>query len=155
MYLSLIQISDTLTAGSQITVVDTALGKLGLAICFDIRFAEFFRVMGDLGAQLILVPAAFNMTTGPLHWDLAFRMRALDQQCFVAGCSPARDRSASYVAYGHSLVCNPWGEILTDCGEGEAVRVVDLDLGDLARYRAQIPILSGRRTDLYRTKQQT
>ena len=116
--------SDTLTAGSQITVVDTALGKLGLA-------------------------------TGPLHWDLAFRMRALDQQCFVAGCSPARDRSASYVAYGHSLVCNPWGEILTDCGEGEAVRVVDLDLGDLARYRAQIPILSGRRTDLYRTKQQT
>ena len=92
-------------------------------------FAEFFRVMGDLGAQLILVPAAFNMTTGPLHWDLAFRMRALDQQCFVAGCSPARDRSASYVAYGHSLVCNPWGEILTDCGEGEAVRVVDLDLG--------------------------
>lgn len=88
--------SDTLTAGSQITVVDTALGKLGLAICFDIRFAEFFRVMGDLGAQLILVPAAFNMTTGPLHWDLAFRMRALDQQCFVAGCSPARDRSASY-----------------------------------------------------------
>ena len=142
--------SDTLTAGSQITVVDTALGKLGLAICFDIRFAEFFRVMGDLGAQLILVPAAFNMTTGPLHWDLAFRMRALDQQCFVAGCSPARDRSASYVAYGHSLVCNPWGEILTDCGEGE-----DLDLGDLARYRAQIPILSGRRTDLYRTKQQT
>lgn len=57
--------------------------------------------------------------------------------------------------YGHSLVCNPWGEILTDCGEGEAVRVVDLDLGDLARYRAQIPILSGRRTDLYRTKQQT
>ena len=58
-------------------------------------------------------------------------------------------------AYGHSLVCNPWGEILTDCGEGEAVRVVDLDLGDLARYRAQIPILSGRRTDLYRTKQQT
>lgn len=147
--------SDTLTAGSQITVVDTALGKLGLAICFDIRFADFFRVMGDLGAQLILVPAAFNMTTGPLHWDLAFRMRALDQQCFVAGCSPARDRSASYVAYGHSLVCNPWGEILTDCGEGEAVRVVDLDLGDLARYRAQIPILSGRRTDLYRTKQQT
>ena len=117
--------SDTLTAGSQITVVDTALGKLGLAICFDIRFAEFFRVMGDLGAQLILVPAAFNMTTGPLHWDLAFRMRALDQQCFVAGCSPARDRSASYVAYGHSLVCNPWGEILTDCAPGSGLNLLD------------------------------
>lgn len=147
--------SDTFTPGDQVTVFDTPWGKIGLCICFDFRFPELARLMVLQGAQVLVVPAAFNMTTGPLHWDLAFRMRALDQQCFVAGCSPARDRSASYVAYGHSLVCNPWGEILTDCGEGEAVRVVDLDLGDLARYRAQIPILSGRRTDLYRTKQQT
>lgn len=143
--------SDTLTAGDQITVVDTPLGKLGVAICFDIRFAELFRVMGDLGAQLILVPAAFNMTTGPIHWSLAFRMRALDQQCFVAGCSPARDEGASYVAYGHSLVCNPWGEILTEFDEKEGVRVVELDLDDLDKYRGQIPILAGRRTDLYQT----
>lgn len=84
--------SDTLTAGEQITVVDTPLGKLGIAICFDIRFSELFRVMGDKGAQLILIPAAFNMTTGPVHWSLAFRMRALDNQCFIAGCSPARMR---------------------------------------------------------------
>ena len=144
--------SDTLTAGDQITVVDTPLGKLGIAICFDIRFAELFRVMGDRGAQLILVPAAFNMTTGPIHWDLAFRMRALDQQCFVAGCSPARDEGASYVAYGHSLVCNPWGEILTELDEKPGVRVVDIDLNDLAKYRAQIPILAGRRRDLYQTQ---
>ena len=144
--------SDTLAAGDQITVVDTPLGKLGVAICFDIRFAELFRVMGDLGAQLILIPAAFNMTTGPIHWSLAFRMRALDQQCFVAGCSPARDETASYVAYGHSLVCNPWGEILTEFDEKEGVRVVEIDLADLDKYRGQIPILSGRRTDLYRTE---
>lgn len=144
--------SDTLTAGDQITVVDTPLGKIGVAICFDIRFAELFRLMGDRGAQLILVPAAFNMTTGPIHWDLAFRMRALDQQCFVAGCSPARDTQASYVAYGHSLVCNPWGDILTEFGAEEGVRVVELDLGDLDKYRGQIPILAGRRTDLYRTQ---
>ena len=147
--------SDTLAAGNQITVVDTPLGTLGLAICFDIRFAELFRVMGDRGAQLILVPADFNMTTGPVHWDLAFRMRALDQQCFVAGCSPARDEKASYVAYGHSLVCNPWGEILTQLDEKPGVQVVDIDLGDLAKYRSQIPILSGRRGDLYRTEDRT
>ena len=147
--------SDTLAAGNQITVVDTPLGTLGLAICFDIRFAELFRVMGDRGAQLILVPAAFNMTTGPVHWDLAFRMRALDQQCFVAGCSPARDEKASYVAYGHSLVCNPWGEILTQLDEKPGVQVVDIDLGDLAKSRGQIPILSGRRGDLYRTEDRT
>ena len=144
--------SDTLTAGDQITVVDTPLGKLGLAICFDIRFSELFRVMGDKGAQLILIPAAFNMTTGPVHWSLAFRMRALDNQCFIAGCSPARDETASYVAYGHSLVSDPWGNLLTEFDEKAGVQVVTIDLADLDKYRAQIPILAGRRTDLYRTE---
>ncbi len=144
--------SDTLTAGDRITVVDTPLGKLGLAICFDIRFSELFRVMGDQGAQLILVPAAFNMTTGPVHWSLAFRMRALDDQCFIAGCSPARDETASYVAYGHSLVSDPWGNLLTEFDEKPGVRVVTIDLADLDKYRAQIPILAGRRKDLYRTE---
>lgn len=144
--------SDTLTAGDSVTVVDTEYGKIAVAICFDIRFSDFFRLMGDMGAELIVIPAAFNMTTGPLHWDLAFRMRALDQQCFIAGCSPARDTSASYVAYGHSLVCDPWGTIIQQLDEKEGVRVVDIDLGDLAKYRGQIPILAGRRTDLYRTE---
>lgn len=144
--------SDTLTAGDSFTLVATPLGKLGVAICFDIRFSDFFRVMGDLGAQLIVIPAAFNMTTGPLHWDLAFRMRALDNQCFVAGCSPARDVNASYVAYGHSLVCDPWGTIVAQLDEKEGVIVTDIDLNDLDKYRGQIPILAGRRTDLYRTE---
>lgn len=147
------QESDTLTAGDQITVVDTPLGKIGLAICFDIRFSELFRVMGAKGAQVILVPAAFNMTTGPVHWELAFRSRAVDNQCFVAGCSPARDTQSSYVAYGHSLVCNPWGTVLAQLDEKAGVQVVALDLDDLAKYRGQIPILSGRRTDLYETIQ--
>lgn len=147
--------SDTLTAGDQITVVDTPLGKIGLAICFDIRFSELFRVMGARGAQIILVPAAFNMTTGPVHWDLAFRSRAVDNQLFVAGCSPARDTGASYVAYGHSLVCNPWGTVVAQLDEKAGVQVAQLDLDDLARYRGQIPILSGRRTDLYETIQKT
>ena len=134
------------------TLVDTPWGKVGVAICFDIRFAELFRVMGDLGAVLICIPAAFNMTTGPAHWDLTFRMRAVDQQCFVAGCSPARDEGASYVAYGNSLVADPWGSFPLHMDEKEHVRVVELDLADLEKYRGQIPILSGRRKDLYRTE---
>ena len=144
--------SDTLTAGDQVTLVDTPWGKIGVAICFDIRFAEFFRVMGDGGAVLIAIPAAFNMTTGPAHWDLTFRMRAIDQQCFVAGCSPARDETASYVAYGNSLVADPWGSFPLHMDEKEHVQVVELDLADLEKYRGQIPILSGRRKDLYRTE---
>ena len=144
--------SDTLAPGDQITLVDTPWGKIGVAICFDIRFAEFFRVMGDAGAVLIAIPAAFNMTTGPAHWDLTFRMRAIDQQCFVAGCSPARDETASYVAYGNSLVADPWGSFPLHMDEKEHVQVVDLDLSDLEKYRGQIPILLGRRKDLYRTE---
>ncbi len=144
--------SDTLTAGDQVTLVDTPWGKLGVAICFDIRFAEFFRVMGDAGAFLIAIPAAFNMTTGPAHWDLTFRMRAIDQQCFVAGCSPARDETASYVAYGNSLVADPWGSFPLHMDEKEHVQVVELELDDISRYRGQIPILSGRRKDLYSTQ---
>lgn len=147
--------SDTLSPGQQITVVDTDFGPLGVAICFDIRFSELFRVMGQRGAKLILVPAAFNMTTGPAHWDLSFRMRALDNQCFVAGCSPARDTAASYVAYGHSLLCDPWGAVLGQLDEKEGVLVREVPLGELEDYRAQIPILAGRRTDLYGTAQRT
>ena len=144
--------SDTLTPGDRITLVDTPWGKVGVAICFDIRFAELFRIMGNEGACLICVPAAFNMTTGPAHWDLTFRMRAIDQQCFVAGCSPARDETASYVAYGNSLVADPWGSFPLHMDEKEHVQVVELDLADLEKYRGQIPILSGRRKDLYRTE---
>ena len=144
--------SDTLAPGDQITLVDTPWGKVGVAICFDIRFAELFRIMGNEGAALICVPAAFNMTTGPAHWDLTFRMRAIDQQCFVAGCSPARDETASYVAYGNSLVADPWGSFPLHMDEKEHVQVAELDLSDLEKYRGQIPILSGRRKDLYRTE---
>lgn len=143
--------SDTLTPGDQITVAETAFGPVGLAICFDIRFSELFRVMGQRGARLILVPAAFNMTTGPAHWEMSFRMRALDQQCFVAGCAPARDETASYVAYGNSLVCDPWGDVMGRLDEKEGVLVVELPLDKLEDYRAQIPILAARRTDLYDT----
>ena len=144
--------SDTLTAGDQITVVDTPLGKLGIAICFDIRFSELFRVMGDKGAQLILIPAAFNMTTGPVHWSLAFRMRALDNQCFVAGCAPARDETAGYVSYAHSLVCDPWGRVQAQAEAAPELLICDIDLSETDAVRAQIPVLRARRTDLYQLK---
>ncbi len=109
--------SDTFTAGENYTVFDTPYGRVGAAICFDIRFAELFRIMALEGAKLIFVPGAFNMTTGPAHWSLSFRMRAVDNQCFMVGCSPARDVSASYVAYGHSMVCDPWGNVVAEADE--------------------------------------
>ena len=141
--------SDTLSPGSDITLFDTPWGKMGLCICFDLRFEELCRVMALEGARVLLAPAAFNMTTGPAHWELLLRQRAVDDQCFTVGTSPARDESASYVAWGHSLVCDPWGTVLHQCGSGPEVAVTDLDLSRVDAVRQQLPILSSRRTDIY------
>ena len=103
--------SETLTPGSDITTFETPWGTMGLCICFDFRFEELARLMTLRGARVLFVPAAFNMTTGPAHWELLFRQRAVDNQVFTVGTSPARDESASYHAWGHSIVCDPWGSI--------------------------------------------
>ena len=102
--------SDTLTPGDQVTVFDTEFGKMGLCICYDFRFPELARLMVDEGAQVIIVPAAFNMTTGPLHWELMFRQRAVDNQVYTIGAAPARDLNAGYHSWGHSIAVSPWGE---------------------------------------------
>ena len=142
--------SQTLSAGSQVTVFDTEFCKMGLCICYDARFPELFRLMVDGGAKLILVPAAFNMTTGPAHWELLFRQRAVDNQVFCVGTSPARDEAASYRAWGHSIVTDPWGRVVTQLEEGEALRTVELDLELADQIRAQLPLLAHRRKDVDR-----
>ena len=133
--------SDTLSPGQGITVIDTPVGRIGVAICFDIRFAEMFRAMACAGARILCVPAAFNMTTGPAHWELSFRMRAVDNQCFLAGCSPARDEQGCYVAYGHSMVTGPWGDVMVQADETEQVILAEIDLAEVERVRASLPIM--------------
>ncbi len=145
--------SRTLSAGDQITTFETEFGTMGLCICFDMRFEELARCMALKGAQVIFVPAAFNMTTGPAHWELMFRQRAVDNQCFTVGVSPARDENGSYVAYGNSLAVDPWGTVLTRCGGEACTQIVELDLTKIPSVRRQLPILSARRTDLYTVKE--
>lgn len=145
--------SDVLTAGRDVTTFDTPWGVMGLCICFDFRFEELARLMALRGARVIFVPAAFNMTTGPAHWQLLFRQRAVDNQCFTVGAAPARDENASYVAWGHSIVCDPWGNVVSELDEGEHVAVTELDLTRIDSIRRQLPILSARRTDLYEIKE--
>lgn len=144
--------SDTLSPGDDVTLFDTPWGRMGLCICFDLRFEELCRVMALEGARVLLAPAAFNMTTGPAHWELLLRQRAVDNQCFTVGTSPARDESASYVAWGNSMVCDPWGTVLCQCGAGEEVAVTELDMTRIDAVRRQLPILSARRTDVYEVR---
>ena len=145
--------SDTLSPGDQITTFDTEFGPMGLCICFDLRFEELSRCMCLRGCQAIVVPAAFNMTTGPVHWELLFRQRAVDNQCFTLGCAPARDEQGSYVAYGNSIAVDPWGAVLCRAGAEETTLYADLDVERLEAVRAQLPILSARRTDLYEVRE--
>jgi len=141
--------SDTLSAGDAITVFDTEFGKMGLCVCYDFRFPELARLMALRGAELILVPAAFNMTTGPLHWELMFRAQAMFQQVFAVGTAPARDAAADYQSWGHSIAVDPWGRVLAQMEEQEGGQLVELDLKETQRVRAQIPLLRHRRTDIY------
>lgn len=142
--------SEVLSYGNSFTVVDTPYLKIGVAICYDIRFPEQLRMMTLAGAKLILVPAAFNTTTGPAHWDILFRTRALDNQVYIAGTSPARSMESSYVAYGHSLVVDPYGKITNQLDEKEGVLISTLDLDYLDQVREELPLLKHRRTDLYK-----
>ena len=145
--------SETLSAGSLVTVFDTPFCKMGLCICYDFRFPELSRLMVDAGAEVILVPAAFNMTTGPAHWELLFRSRAVDHQVYTVGTAPARDPNASYQSWGHSIVCSPWGDVLMQMDAAEDVRITTLDLSRLQQVRRELPLLKQRRTDVYRLEQ--
>ena len=141
--------SDTLFPGGWIGCFDTEFCRIGLCICYDFRFPETARLMARDGAKVILVPAAFNMTTGPAHWELMFRQRAVESQCYVIGTAPARDPESSYISWGHSIAVDPWGTILTQMEEKEGIRVVELDLEYVDQVRQELPLLAHRRTDLY------
>uniref|UniRef100_A0A671SNI4 omega-amidase n=1 Tax=Sinocyclocheilus anshuiensis TaxID=1608454 RepID=A0A671SNI4_9TELE len=143
------QESETLSPGNSLSMFETPFCKVGVGVCYDIRFAELAHIYAKKGCQLLVYPGAFNMTTGPAHWELLQRGRAVDNQVYVATASPARDESASYVAWGHSSVVNPWGEVIVKAGPEESVVYADIDLQYLADVRQQIPITTQRRNDLY------
>ena len=141
--------SDTLSAGNDFTIIKTDLATIGIGICYDIRFVELSRIMALNGAEILIFPGAFNLTTGPAHWELLFRSRALDNQTFAIGVAPALDKDASYNSYGHSIAVNPWGEVIEELDYSEELKIVEIDLDEIKRVREEIPVLKNRRTDLY------
>lgn len=141
--------SETLSPGRDITVADTKFGKIGLCVCYDFRFPELCRIMALKGAVAVIVPGAFNMTTGPAHWELLFRGRAADNQIYTIGVAPARDMAGPYVSYANSIVCSPWGDVVTRLGEEEEIRLVTLKLERIEEVRAGLPLMYQRREDVY------
>jgi omega-amidase len=142
--------SETLSPGKDFTTFDTPYCKIGIGICYDIRFPELAYIYSDLGCKLLVYPGAFNMTTGPAHWELLQRSRAIDNQLYVASVSPARDEKASYVAWGHSTVVSPWGEVVETSEHEETIVYCDIKTDYVDEVRSQIPIRSQKRNDLYK-----
>ena len=141
--------SDVLTAGDSFTIAETDFGKIGIGICYDIRFPELARVMVENGALILFYPGAFNMTTGPAHWELLFRSRALDNQVFCVGVAPALNKDASYHSFGHSIIASPWGEIIAEASEKENLILCEIDLDEIKKVREELPLLKNKREDLY------
>merc|ERR1719272_1401134 len=147
--------SDTLTAGDSTTVFDTPFGKVGVAICYDIRFPELAMLMRNEGCDILVYPGAFNMTTGPAHWTLLQRARAVDSQAYVVAVSPARTTSTDpkeYVAWGHSSVISPWGEVMVEASgenQGQQILMVDMDLSKVDEFRTNVPTALQKRKDVY------
>ncbi|WIA34605.1 hypothetical protein OEZ86_012925 [Tetradesmus obliquus] len=139
----------TLTPGEGPTVVDTAAGRLGVGICYDIRFPELAMLYAKRGVQVLVYPGAFNTVTGPLHWELLARARAVDNQCFVITCSPARNPDASYQAWGHSTVVGPFAEVLATTEHEPTTIYADLDFAQVKERRANLPLTQQKRHDLY------
>lgn len=142
--------SEALSPGNKITLVEIPpYGKIAIAICYDIRFPELATIAARKGCFLLLYPGAFNLTTGPLHWSLQARARAMDNQVYVGLCSPARDMEAGYHAWGHSMIVDPNAEVLVEAGEGEEIVYAGLRGEAIEETRKGIPIYGQRRFDVY------
>jgi predicted amidohydrolase len=132
--------------GSEAVIVDnTPVGRLGLTICYDVRFPGLFAALAEAGADVISVPAAFTVPTGRAHWEVLLRARAIEAGVFVVAAAQCGAHEDGRQTYGHSLVVDPWGEVLLDMEEGTAVATADIDLDRIAQVRGRIPALNHRR----------
>ena len=131
--------------GAGAVVAATPAGRLGLTICYDMRFPDLYRALSDAGAEILAVPAAFTVPTGRAHWHVLLRARAIEAGCFVVAAAQAGRHEDGRETYGHSLVVDPWGEVLLDMGEEPGLGFAEIDLDRLRDVRARIPALRHRR----------
>jgi len=138
--------SKTRLAGDASCCVDTDLGRMGIAICYDLRFPELFRQLSAAGAEFMVLPSAFTAPTGRAHWHALVRARAIENQCYFIAPNQFGASTMGFENYGHSLIVDPWGDVLADAGPGgPCVITAELDARELARIRSELPALSHRR----------
>jgi predicted amidohydrolase len=132
--------------GESACVVDTPVGRIGLSICYDLRFADLYRSLSHAGATVLTVPAAFTRPTGAAHWHVLLRARAIESASWVIAAAQTGVHEDGRETYGHSLVIDPWGEVQLDMGEAPGLGFVEIDPARVAEARARIPVIAHRRT---------
>lgn len=137
--------SDAIMHGDRAVIVETPLGRLGLSICYDLRFGALYRALAHAGAEMITIPAAFTQTTGKAHWHTLVRARAIETGAFVIAPNQCGHHCDRRYSYGHSLIVDPWGEVLADGGPEPGVVYADIDLAQVEKVRARIPSLKNER----------
>ena len=141
----------TLNAGSVPVALQAGPLRVGLSICYDLRFPELYRALMDPPCDLLCVPAAFTYTTGQAHWELLLRARAVENQCYVVAAAQGGTHENGRRTWGHSLVVDPWGEVIAMQAEGEGVVVAEVDPARIAQVRQQLPALAHRRLQAHGT----
>ncbi len=144
------QESGYLSPGDKIEVIETELGVLGLGVCYDLRFPELFRSLALAGAELVLLPGAFNTTTGPSHWEILIRARAIENTFFLAACASAPHPEVDYPTWGNSMAVDPYGWVLDSAGRHQEIVYAAFDRQRLKQVRRGLPVLFQRRPEVYR-----
>lgn len=137
--------SAAVAPGTEVVVADTPVGKVGLSVCYDLRFPELYRKHSELGAVLLTVPAAFTLATGKDHWEVLLRARAIENQAYVIAPAQQGRHPKDRWTWGHAMVVDPWGLVTARCSEGEGLAFAELDLELLGRIRKNLPALQHRR----------
>ncbi len=135
----------TIEPGESVVVVDSPIGRLGLTICYDLRFPELFREMLDQGAEIFSVPSAFTATTGKVHWEILLRARAIENLAYVIGAGQGGRHSSGRETYGDSIVIDPWGKVINRLARGPGIVTADIDRKRLEKLRRSLPSIEHRR----------
>lgn len=139
--------SETIEAGTEVVVIDTPFARIGLAICYDLRFPELFRDMVDKGVELIIIPSAFTAITGKAHWEILLRARAIENLSFVIAANQGGYHVNGFESFGDSMIIDPWGNILDRLDSGSGYVIAEMDMTYLRSARKNFPALEHRRID--------
>ncbi|KFH65791.1 hypothetical protein MVEG_07894 [Podila verticillata NRRL 6337] len=146
----LMESNNTVSGTQLVAPVPTPAGRVGLGICYDLRFPEMALALRKQGAEILTYPSAFTVKTGEAHWEVLLRSRAIETQSYVVAAAQAGKHSDKRASYGHSMIVDPWGKVLAECdGHSEGIAVAFVDLASLTRIRAEMPVLEHRRYDIF------